>query len=125
MPELAHGWHLDADVIGEWLCFRIAPTGSRAADEATFAESVWSLARQHGTTRLAFELDGSLPLTSLLVGQLVMLHKRAHLSGGTLRLCGLSPDGERVLRLMGLAERFPNYPSREAALAGDRPNKPR
>jgi anti-anti-sigma regulatory factor len=125
MPGLAQGWNLDAETAGEWLCLRVVQGGSDMPTEPPVAEAIWSLLREHGKVRLIVELDASLPLASLLVGQIVMLHKRAHLSGGTLRLCGLSADQEHVLRLMGLAERLPNYASRAAALAGDRPSKPR
>ena len=63
--------------------------------------------------------------SSYLVGQFILLHKRAHLSDGVMRLCGLTPENYRVIKLMQLANRFPNYSDREHAVMGYRPNKPR
>ena len=125
MAEVAQGWQLRTDVIGDWLIVGVARDGHEPAYEPAWAESIWALAIRHGKARLAIELDDGLLLTSLLVGQLVRLHKRAHLGGGTVRVCGLSLENERILRMMGLAERFPNYASREAAMGHELPNKPR
>ena len=125
MIETAQGWRLEADVAGEWLAVRIGREGDHAPSEPALAESIWLLAERRERRRLAVEFDHTLALTSLLVGQLILLHKRAHLNGGTVRVCGLSPENDRILRLMGLSERFPNYATREAALAGELPNKPR
>jgi anti-anti-sigma regulatory factor len=123
MAEVAQGWQLRSDVVDDWLIVGVARDGHEPAYEPAWAESIWAVAVRHGKTRLAIELDDGLLLNSLLVGQLVRLHKRAHLGGGTVRVCGLSLENERILRMMGLADRFPNYPSREAAVA--LPNKPR
>ena len=125
MIETAQGWRLEVDFAGEWLVVRIGRDGEQVPKEPALAESIWGLAERHDRRRLAIELNPPLALTSLLVGQLILLHKRAHLNGGTVRVCGLSPENDRILRLMGLSERFPNYATREAALAGDLPNKPR
>jgi len=125
MVETAQGWQLRTDVMGDWLIVGVARDGHEPPFEPAWAESIWSLAVRHGKARLAVEFDEGLLLTSLLVGQLVRLHKRAHLGGGTLRMCGLSPENESILRMMGLTERFPNYPSPQAAMGGEVPNKPR
>ena len=125
MVDVAQGWQLEAELDQDWLVVRIVARDHCAVAGPGLAESVWSFAERHASTRLIIEVDGSLPMTSLVVGQLVRLHKRACLAGGALRLCGLTPESERVLRVMGLAERFPSFPSREAALAGSLPNKPR
>ena len=125
MIETAQGWRLEADFAGEWLVVRIGRDGDHAPSEPALAESIWLLADRQGRRRLAVEFAHPMMLTSLLVGQLILLHKRAHLNGGTVRVCGLSPENDRILRMMGLSGRFPNYATREAALAGDLPSKPR
>jgi anti-anti-sigma factor len=125
MVEVAEGWRLETESAGEWLIVRIGRDGDGAASEPALASSIWALAERQERSRLIVELDGAVPLTSLLVGQLLLLHKRAHLAGGALRLCSLAPANERVLQLMGLAERLPSFPNREAALAGGPFHKPR
>ena len=42
-----------------------------------------------------------------------------------MRLCDLSRENYRVIELMQLTDRFPNYPDREHAVMGYRPNQPR
>ena len=125
MVQTAHGWQIEAEASEDWLIVRVGRSGPSAASEPEFAQSIWGLAGRHERKRLVLELDGTVSLNSLLVGQLMILHKRAHLSGGTLRLCGLSPENLSILRLMGLTDRFPGYGSRGEAISGSLPNKPR
>lgn len=125
MLELSDGWRLNVDSSLEWLFFRIASGKSREGQVPEFAEAVWSIAERHGIYRLVVEFDHASSLTSALVGQLVILHKRTHLADGVLRLCGLSEAHCRVFDSMRLTGRLPNYPDREAAVMGYRPRKPR
>jgi anti-anti-sigma regulatory factor len=124
MLELASGWQMSVDYSPEWLFFRIESLGSEDI-KSPLAESLWSIAEKQPAKRFVCELAENVWMSSYLIGQLVVLHKRAHLEGGTLRLCGLSDDNHSVLRVMGLGERFTNYATREDAVMGYRPRKPR
>lgn len=125
MIELAPGWPLKVDRGPDWLFVRLEHPLSNAQQEPPLAERIWDLLRQHFVNRLVLELDEVERLESHLVGQLVLLHKRIHTHGGKMRVCGLSPGNQRVLEISRLAERFPNFADREAAVAGTAPIKPR
>jgi len=86
--------------------------------DTLLADAVMSVAGERGSHRIIFDLGDGLMLTSLLSGQLVILHKRVHLKGGILRLCGLSEFNRDVLRLMGVLDRFHTYSDRGAAERG-------
>lgn len=114
------GWRIAVDQSPEWLFFRLSADADQAEAHPPLAEQMWAIANEHHNFRLVLELDDHLLLSSFLVGQCVLLHKRAHMRGGVFRVCGLSPGNYKVLELMGLAERLPNYDSREAAVMGRR-----
>ncbi len=124
MLDLTTGWQISVDASYEWLFFRVESSGSDCV-RPTLSESLWSIAEKHQINRLVCELAEAVWMNSYLIGQFVMLHKRATLQGGTMRLCGLSVDKHDVLCVMGLGERFPNYATREDAVMGYRPRKPR
>ena len=125
MLELAEGWRLELDFSSEWLFLRLYCHGYDAESSPPLAERAWSIAEQYDINRIVIEVDHETLLSSYLVGQFILLHKRAHLSDGVMRLCGLTPENYRVIELMHLSDRFPNYPDREHAVMGYRPNKPR
>jgi len=114
-------WQLSFDVSTEWLFFRIGGPTADMALQQPLAEQAWSVAQEHGIRRMVFEFEPGVLLSSRLVGQLVMLHKRAHTHGGVVRLCGLSAANYQVLETMRLDGRFPNYKSREDAVMGYAP----
>ena len=118
MVDVSFGWRLDVDISPEWLFLRLVRIEAECDPNPPLAERVWSVAEQHGVYRLVFELDAGLLLSSYLVGQMILLRKRAHLQGGVLRLCGLSETNREVLHILGLNEQFPNYGSREDAVMG-------
>ena len=124
MLVLASGWKMRVDYSLEWLFFRLESLGSENVIPA-LSESLWSIAQKNQINRLVCEMAESVWMNSYLVGQLLILHKRAHLEGGTVRLCELSDANHKVLRSMGFGERFPNYTSRKDAVMGHRPRKPR
>ena len=124
MLELATGWQISIDESAEWLFIRVESLGSDNI-RPTLCDSLWSFADNRRINRLVCELADTVWMKSYLIGQLVMLHKRATLQGGTMRLCGLPDDKHDVLCVMGLGERFPNYTTREDAVMGYRPRKPR
>jgi anti-anti-sigma regulatory factor len=120
MIPVAEGWQIHVDESPEWLFVRLTRTEGDSVPEPRIAQVVWDAAQHRGLRRLVFELDGRLILSSFLVGQLVLLHKRAELEHGVFRLCGISDENYRILRMMHLSDRFPNYRSREDAVLGRR-----
>jgi len=117
----AHGWQIGTDVAPEWLFVRLERQHEQADPSPPIADTVWQTAQEHGLRRLVLELGEATRLSSYLIGQIVLLHKRFHLEGGVVRLCGLSEHDYSVIQLMQLADRLPNYPDREAAVMGYRP----
>jgi anti-anti-sigma regulatory factor len=109
------GWSIDPDVERDWLYVRASRIPGQESDDTLFADAVASLAAQRGNYRLIVEFDNALMLTSLIAGQLVVLHKRVHLKGGSLRLCGMSNFNRDVLRLMGVLDRFHLFSDRAAS----------
>ena len=125
MLRLTQGWQWAIDESPEWLFVRLRHADCPSPATEDLAEAMWSVAAERRIVRLVIELEESSLLGSALVGQLVILHKRAHLADGVVRLCGLTEDHYRVIETLRLGDRFPNYPDREAAVMGYRPRKPR
>ncbi len=138
--ELAPEWAVEIDRGPDWLFIRLQPpTGGHSAsfDSASFdsaardhgefplAELIWQRLEQSFCHRVVLELDSVPHLRSWMVGELVKLHKRLVSTGGMMRLCGLSPTNQEVLRACRLADRFPAYRNRTDAVMGHRPQQPR
>ena len=68
-----------------------------------------------GAVRVIVDLSQVRLVTSMVLRMLVLLHKRINQSGGTLRLCGVSSDGEEVFRVTKLDTVFGSYADEEAA----------
>ena len=117
MFHASRNWWLDVEQGSEWLFFRLHPSDEEEPIRS-LAERVWAAAEEHSIYRFVIELSDQLLLTSALIGQLVLVHKRSHQKGGATRLCGLSPTNYQVIETMRLADRFPNYQSREQATQG-------
>lgn len=120
--QLANGWTLTVDEGPEWLFFRLSKASADATLEPPLAAKIWDCAVHNGRHRLVFELDDQTMLTSYLVGQMVLLHKRAEIEGGVFRVCRLSEYAYTTLRIMKMADRFPNYRNREDAVMGHLPS---
>jgi anti-anti-sigma regulatory factor len=114
-------WQLSVDVSTEWLFFHIGGPTADMALQQPLAEQAWSIAQENEIRRMVVQLEPGVLLSSRLIGQLVLLHKRAHTHAGVLRLCGLSETNYQVLETMRLDGRFPNYRSREDAVMGYAP----
>ncbi len=123
--ELTAGWNAELDRGPDWLFVRLSVTDPGNAAESNLAESLWQLMQRQFAYRLILELDGLPMMRSVLIGQLVLLHKRVDANGGLLRLCGLSDDNQAVIDATRLGSLFPQYRSREDAVMGYRPQKPR
>jgi len=122
MLEVAQGWQMDVDFGTDWMFIRICRDGYDAEASPPLAERAWLIAEQSDINRMVIEVDDATLLSSHLVGQLILLHKRAHLSSGVMRLCDISHKNYRVIEQMRLTDRFPNYRNREQAVMGFRPN---
>jgi len=110
------GWNFEVDVERDWLYIRLTRVPHEIGDDTRLADAVVSLTDQRANHRLLLEFSDGQILTSLVAGQLVLLHKRIHLKGGALRLCRMSIFNRDVLRLMGVLDRFQIYPDRSAAV---------
>lgn len=121
MIAVAEGWGLTVDEGPEWVFLRLSRSAGFAAPEPPVAATGWAIAESGGKRRLVFELEPDVALTSFLVGQLILLHKRAELAGGVFRICGFSDAAVATLRVIRVADRFPNYATREDAVMGRLP----
>lgn len=106
----------------DWLFVKIRPDEQRL-DEV--AEQLWALLEKHFIYRLVLEMDEVDFLPSLLMGQLLMLHKRVLQHDGALRLCGLSPSCSKALHFCRLDRALPSFETREDAVRGYVRVKPR
>jgi anti-anti-sigma factor len=118
MLQIAPGWQLSVEHGPDWIFVRFRSPSREFAETPPLADGVWELLEQRGLYRVIFELDELEVLCSSLIGQLVLLHKRVSVHGGTLRVCGLSPENQQVLRLCRLDDRFPPYRNRGDAVVG-------
>jgi anti-anti-sigma regulatory factor len=125
MPVIAPGWELKVERGPGWLWVKVEHLDRRASASPPLAEQVWSLMERHFVSRLVLELDALDLLNSHLIGQLVVLDKRIGQRGGLMRLSGLSPFNQTVLRTHGLEGRFPVYGDLTDAVMGACPRRPR
>lgn len=123
--ELAPEWTTEIDRGPDWLFIRLRPPAHGNTREIALAEMLWQRLEQAFCYRVVIELDDVTFLRSWMVGELVRLHKRVNTQGGMLRLAGLSPTNQEVMRVSRLGDRFPAYPNRNDAVMGHRPMQPR
>lgn len=117
----ATGWDFVVERGPDWLFIRLIPPRGGDTGEQPLAEEIWETLSQHFMHRLVLELDDVTILRSWLIGQLVILHKRVTAASGMMRLAGLSSSNHEALRIARMADRFPQYPDRTAAVMGRRP----
>jgi anti-anti-sigma factor len=123
--EVAPEWAVEIDRGPDWLFIRLRPPQGEDAGEFPLADTIWDKLEQSFCRRAVIELDEVTFLRSWIIGELVKLHKRLVACGGMMRLSGLSPAHEEVLRACRLADRFPAYRTRTDAVMGHWPNQPR
>ena len=107
MSAASAGCQFDVDRGPDWLMIKVRRFKEDPLASQQIGERLWRLLEQHFTYRLVLELDQAAVLTSELIAQLIHLQKRICEHGGTLRLCGLSPHNQRVLRTCALEEHLP------------------
>ena len=126
MEQLATGWDVHVTDRGpDWLFIRLHVEADACYDAPEIADRIWSILRQHFVYRVVLEMEDVGFLGSHLLGQLVMIQKRVLQHGGALRLCGLTPSCQEVLRLCRLISVLPVYESRSDAVMGRGLVKPR
>jgi anti-anti-sigma factor len=119
MAEIVPGWEANVERAADWLLVRLISHNQSASDTPPLADWLWARLEEQAVCRLVLELDQMAVLYSYVIGQLVLLHKRIVVHGGTLRLCGLSPHNQQVLHFCRLDDRFSLYPGRAEALRGE------
>jgi anti-anti-sigma regulatory factor len=126
MLAIAPGCELDVERGPDWLLVRVANLDSAEPDSPPLAERIWRILQQHFTYRLVLELDQVRLLTSRLIAQLILLHRRIEDHAGVMRVCGLSEQNREVLHTCRLDDRLTPYENRQAAVMGSgRPRQPR
>jgi anti-anti-sigma factor len=120
MKNPGKGWELAVERGPDWVFVRLIPPEDQAQEDPELAERLWDVLLRHLTHRIVLELDEVPLLRSHVIGQLAKLAKRVLSHGGMLRITGLSPNNQEVLRLCRLDQMFPNFPNREQAVAGSR-----
>jgi hypothetical protein len=118
MFQISHNWNFDVDYGPEWLFFRLLNCPDEEDPGRPVAERIWEIAERRCIFRLVIETNDDVLLTSSLIGQLILLHKRSHQMGGVTRLCGISETNYQSIQIMRLGERFPNYRTRDDAVRG-------
>jgi anti-anti-sigma factor len=125
MLELAGEWSVDVERGPDWLFIRVHGPEDGRAEPVDLADRIWRLMEQQFTYRLVLELDDVPLLSSYFLGQLVMLHKRIHSHDGMFRLSGLTDEALDAMRACRLDHSFSRYSTRENAVMGYVPTKPR
>ena len=125
VQTLTAGWELEVERGPDWLFIRVHPRDHSYYEAPEMADRLWSILNNHFTYRLVLEMDEVAIMPSHLMGQLVMLQKRVLQHDGALRICHLRPACQDVLRITRLESILPNYGTREEAVLGLLPKKPR
>ncbi len=115
----------DVDRGPDWVFVRFTPADVDWTESPPVAESIWNVLAQNFIYRVVVEFDRVTLLRSYLLGQLVLLARRVHAQGGVLRICGLTPHNQEMMRISRLDELLPNYRNRGEAVMGSRPTQPR
>jgi anti-anti-sigma factor len=118
MFDIADGWGLDVEVGSHWLFVTVRCKRGHTWETPPLAEFVWDIADELSTNQIILELSEVEVLHSLLIGQLILLHKRITSHGGIVRLAGLSPQNQMALDIANLGKRFPWYQTCEEAMRG-------
>lgn len=106
----------------DWLFVRLRPDYNELDG---IADRLWELMNRQFVHRLVLEMHEVEFLPSVLMGQLVMLHKRVLQNDGALRLCGLSPQCAEALHICRLDQALPHFDCREDAVHGMHAVRPR
>jgi anti-anti-sigma factor len=98
----------------------IAPTGDaisfRDVDVAAAVNEVLSRVNALPQPRVVVDLGGAEYFGSIMIGAISQVAEQVRERGGVFAVCSLSPDMQQVLTAMKLADRWPTFDSRKAAV---------
>lgn len=118
LPTVEMELEMDVERGPNWLLVKLHPGHATGIRAPHVADELWSLMSRHFTYRLVLEMDELGTLPGGMTEQLAELRERIAERGGSLRLCGLSHDGEAELSESQLAKSLPNHRDRVAAVWG-------
>ncbi len=84
----------------------------------TMAEEFYDLVDRRDRRKLLLDFGRVRAMSSMAIGVLMTLRKKADAIGGKVVLCGLRTDLERVLHLTNVHKLFPVYPSQQEGMGG-------
>lgn len=109
---------MDVERGPNWLLVKLHPGRGAGIPAPRVADELWKLMSRSFTYRLVLEMDELKHLPCGMTEQLAKLRDRLAEIGGSMRLCGLSHDGEMELSESQLAKTCPNHRDRVAAVWG-------
>ena len=124
MQELPGGWRVEIDHTREWLCKQLFEPFLNTPVQQ-LAEQIRRLLDREFSRNLVLEMDHVFHLSGRLLRQIQLLDRHLNYQGGELRLSGLSDECYAAVQQVNLHARFPRYRSRQQALNGHHPEKPR
>ena len=127
MLKILPGIELDVDRGPDWLMVKVHSASRESQACAQLADLLWSLMEQHLTHRIVLELQEVKSLNKQWIEQLLELHDRICHHGGVMRVCGLSPQSQRLLlqRQLTASDPIIPYEDRENAILGHTPRPPK
>jgi anti-anti-sigma factor len=114
--ELDYGWWATLQWHGPWLGARLHPQQENPLHGHGLIERLWTTASEWGAHDMVIDMHEVTFLPSILMGELVRLHKRLATHNGRLRICGLSHECTEALHACRLDQVLPTYGSLEEAL---------
>ena len=123
--QMASPWTFALERGPDWLFIRVGAPDNGDAEGFPLADEIWQLMQQQFARRVVLDLSQLKILRSVVIGQLVQLHKRVYTHDGLMRVAGLSDDNYSVLVACRLHDRFPHYHTPEEAVMGHCPTQPR
>lgn len=125
LAEATRSWTFDVNRGPGWLFVRVHGPADGDTDASHLAESIWEIMQQQFARRVVVDLSDLKLLRSVVVGQLVQLHKRVYMHEGLMRIAGLNDHNYSVLQACRLHDRFPQFRTAEEAVMSYRPTQPR
>ncbi|MBN2022856.1 MAG: hypothetical protein JW809_08670 [Pirellulales bacterium] len=125
MLVTSKGCDLVLDRGPNWLFVRLRNFDPDDPGAGKLADQLWQLLEKHLTYRVVLEMDEIDILRTLLIAQLIVLHRRVREHDGVVRLSGLSRHNQEVLQTCRLDDRLPAYGDRVSAVKGGGPHWPR
>jgi hypothetical protein len=119
MVSIAGGYELDVDRGPNWLFVKVQPTAKPTKQASQIADEIWSISSRHFIYRLVLELDQFDTVPEDLIDQILTLQERLAERGGSLKLCGVSPECEGQIHERHLEESLRIHESRVHAVLGN------